>query len=150
MNSNDNTKTPIEPTSGSSPQKPVNRRSLRANPLIMSMGATPMMPTILDDTLEKHDIRISITVDVHGRELKFAKLNVERVVPGGIQSPKDRWRVLEALEHLLKEIQHDVGANINTKLEDEVIEPATDAPEDVSIVQPSGASAAVPAALLGD
>jgi len=96
----------------------------------MSMGATPMMPTILDDTLEKHDIRISITVDVHGRELKFAKLNVERVVPGGIQSPKDRWRVLQPLENLLKDIQQDVGANINTKLEGEVSEPepATDAP----------------------
>ena len=49
------------------------------------------MPTpILDGTLDKHDLRISIKVDVHGRELKFAKLNAERVVPGGIESPKDR------------------------------------------------------------
>ena len=133
MNSNDNTKPPIEPTAGSSPQKQVNHRvrALQAKGFNVSMGAEPTMPTpILDGTLDKHDIRISITVDVHGRELKFAKLNAERVVPGGIESPKDRWRVLQALENLLKDIQQDVGANINTKLEGEVSEPepATDAP----------------------
>jgi hypothetical protein len=131
MNSNDNTKTPTEPPAGSSPQKPVNHRvrAIQANGFKLSIGAEPTKPTpILDSTLEKHDLRISIRVDVHGRELNLAKLNSERVVLGGIESPKDRWRVLEALETVLKEIQRDVGANINIKLGGEVVEPAADAP----------------------
>ena len=118
MDSNDNTKPPIEPTSipapSSSKQKFVSRRerTLQAKAWVATSGTRP----ILDAALDEHDIRMSMIVEVHGREVKFAQFTVERTVLDALNSPKDRWRVLQALENILQEIHQSVGAKMNSKL----------------------------------
>jgi hypothetical protein len=92
---------------------------LPVTPLVNGNGATKQQsaPTqILDEALEENDVRIVISVDVHGRKSQFAKLQMDRTVFEGLQD-QHRGMFFQALENVLEEIQRAVGFKLNSKLD---------------------------------
>ena len=101
---------------------PINRRASRVlpvTPLVNGNGATKEQPAptqVLDAALEENDVRIVISVDVHGRKSQFANLKVEKTVFEGLQD-QHRGIFFQALQNVLEEIQQAVGFKLNSKLD---------------------------------
>ena len=95
------------------PKNARSRRELSNSPNTPS--TSPPVP-VLDATLDEDDLKLSISVRVTGRTVRFATLEFNKTAYGATRDQR-RGIFFQQLEHLLTEVQQAVATKVNTKLD---------------------------------
>src|SRR6266436_4072742 len=70
---------------------------------------------VLDDSLDDPDVKLVISIDLHGRTTKFTTLRVERTVADGLDVT-NHWMLLRGLREALDDVGRGVRHRIKGKL----------------------------------
>ncbi len=90
-------------------------RDLQNEPLIPPTPVAAPAPAIIDEELDGHDLRMSISVKVTGRSIKIMDAKFNRIVPDGALG-KHRHVFFQTLANVLDEMRTAVAIKTNSKL----------------------------------
>ncbi len=90
-------------------------RDLQNEPLIPPTPVVEPTPVIIDEELDCHDLRMSISVKVNGRSIKIMDSKFHRIVPDGARS-QNRHVYFQTLASILDEVKLTVAIKTNSKL----------------------------------